>query len=103
MNGQNDKLKGTTQKSEQKPVHEINILSREKMSITGVKEVMSFDDCGASLSTVDGELTVEGEGIKIGALDTSCGRVSLSGKINGLYYSSDSVEKKKGMLKRLFG
>lgn len=85
----------------EKSKHEIRILSRKEASITGVCEVISFDEEGARLNTVEGELWVEGEEIKIGTLDTEGGVVSLSGRINGFYYSDDHKAEKKGFFSRL--
>lgn len=81
--------------------HEIHILERREARILGVCEVVSFDEEGVRLNTVDGELFIEGEGIKIGTLDTDGGVVSLSGKINGFYYSEDRKNEKKGFFSRL--
>ena len=80
--------------------HEIRILGRHEASICGVSEVVSFDEEGAHLNTVLGELFIEGEEIKIGALDTDGGVVLLSGRINGFYYSDDRKPEKKGFFSK---
>lgn len=91
MNGQTDKQS-----------HEIYLKHRREMNINGVKDVDSFDEGMTVLQTVDGELTVEGEGLKIGTLDTDKGIVTVSGKINAVYYSSDESSEKRGLMSRLF-
>ena len=80
---------------------EISLKARRELTVCGVEEVVNFDDCGARLKTVDGELFIEGEEIKISTLDTDRGVVSLLGKINGLYYSSDTEKTKKGFWSRV--
>ena len=80
---------------------EIVLRGRREMSIGGVEEVINFDEEGVRLKSVDGELFVEGSDIKIGVLDTDRGVVTLSGKIDGLYYSRESDREKKGFLGRL--
>lgn len=80
---------------------EMTLKCRREMSICGVEEVISFDDMGVHLLTVDGELYVEGKDIKIDTLDTEVGRVELIGRINGFYYAKDPDEHKKGFLARL--
>ena len=80
---------------EQKKNGEVTLRHRGEMTICGVEEVLSFDDGGVHLMTVDGELYVEGKDIKIGTLDTDSGRVELCGRINGFYYAKDP-DKKKG-------
>ena len=84
----------------EKNKHEIRMLNRREATVFGVSEVISFDEEGARLNTVDGELIIEGEEIKIGTLDTAGGVVSLSGKFNGFYYSEEQKNEKKGFFSR---
>ena len=92
-----------TVRTQEKPIHTVNLTCRSKMEISGVREVTSFDESGAVMNTVDGELTVEGEGIKIGELTVSGGNVILSGRINAIYYAAEAAEKKRSVFSRLFG
>ncbi len=73
---------------------------RREARLCGVTEVVNFDDTGVHLKSVDGELYIEGEELKIGTLDTESGVVSLCGKINAIYYATDS-DRKKGFWSRL--
>ena len=97
---QNDKQ---VKAGQDKPIHSINLVSRANMDISGVREVLSFDDAGAVISTVDGEMTVEGSGIKIGELNTKDGCVTLGGRIDAIYYSEETPERKRSGLRKLFG
>ena len=88
--------------SEEKNIaHEIKLSGRNTMSISGVEEVVGFDEENVHLRTGAGELFVEGKDIKIGTLDTQQGVVALTGRINALYYSSDEGREKKGFFSRL--
>lgn len=87
--------------SEIKKEHEIKLLKRKEMSISGVLEVISFDEESVRLMSVEGEIYVEGEDIKIGVLDTDRGIVTLSGRVNGFYYVSEEKNEKKGFFSRL--
>lgn len=80
--------------------HEIKIIKRKEMSISGVEEVISFDEESVRLMSIEGEIYIEGEDIKIGLLDTDRGLVTLSGKINGFYYISEDKGTKKGFFSR---
>jgi sporulation protein YabP len=91
MNGQTEKQK-----------HEIVLKNRRELTVQGVQEVDSFDENSAVLNTVVGELTVEGEELKIGTLDTEKGVVTVSGRINGVFYSADQPKEKRGIFKRIF-
>lgn len=89
--------------NEQIRQHDIVIRSRASMEICGVKNVISFDEENVCLDTVMGEMTIEGEELNVSSLDTDRGTVHLSGKINGLYYNTESSEPKKGFFGRLLG
>ena len=81
--------------------HDISVKNRTKMSITGVVEVISFDEAAVSLKTICGEMTVEGEGLHIGVLDTERGLVALEGtSIDGIFYLRADGGEKKGLFGR---
>ena len=80
-----------------RPEHRINLVSRRHMDISGVSDVESFDDEGASIITHAGRLTLEGRGIKVSTLDVERGVVSIDGQIDALFYS-DVKEESKGRL-----
>ncbi len=78
--------------------HEVYLTMRRELKISGVKEVESFDDTGAVFHTLCGDLTVEGQEIHISVLDVDRGDVVLSGKIDAIFYPSDSTSEKKRFL-----
>ena len=78
--------------------HSLSLSSREHAELAGVTEVNSFDEECVVLSTVCGELTVEGEGLRVGTLDMTRGVLVIDGKISGLYYADTSQTRKKGFL-----
>ncbi|MBE6546996.1 MAG: sporulation protein YabP [Ruminococcaceae bacterium] len=82
--------------------HGFQVSARKEMSISGVKEVESFDEESVSLHTSGGDMTVEGKGLRIGVLDTDRGVVTLSGRIDGVFYSTEDGEEKRGFWSRLF-
>ena len=84
----------------EKREHEIHIIKRGCMSVSGVEEVVSFDENSVTLISLEGELVIEGEGIKIGALDTDRGVVTLSGRIDGFFYVSEERNEKRGFFSR---
>ena len=80
--------------------------ARKRLVLSGVKEVVSFDDTGAVLLTDCGELCVEGSGIRLSELTgigEGNGEVSITGKIDALFYRADAAEKKRGIRARLLG
>ena len=53
--------------------HNIIIEDRKKLTLSGVKDVISFDDETLLLETVLGRLTVKGAGLHIVNFDTASG------------------------------
>lgn len=80
--------------------HDCIIKGRKHADITGVKEVVSFDSSGVVLVTSCGELTLEGNEIRVGTLDTDRGIVAVDGQICAVYYSDDSKHLRRGIFGR---
>lgn len=91
--------------SDNTPCHKLTLISRKQLSVCGVKEVLSFDPSLVELLTDLGELSVDGEGMRMGTLDTKDGIVELEGRIIAITYSSDDGERRgrKNPFKRLIG
>ena len=88
------------ERSEEKK-HAVSLSAREVARIEGVTEVESFDEQSVALTTDCGEMTVEGEGLRVSTLDLSRGVVEVSGRIDGLYYSATAPKRRLGR-SRLF-
>lgn len=85
-----------------KAEHKIVLNLREKLSITGVKEIINFDDKSLSAKTICGEINIEGENIHINVLNVEVGELEISGKISGIYYLDIYDGDKKSLLARIF-
>ena len=70
--------------------------NRGKLSISGVLDVLSFDDQVVILETELGLLTVKGEDIRINKLSIDTSEVIVEGNISSLSYSDKEIEKTKG-------
>ena len=70
--------------------------NRGKLSISGVLDVLSFDDQVVILETELGLLTVKGENIRINKLSIDTSEVIVEGDISYLAYSDKDPEKSKG-------
>lgn len=70
--------------------------NREKLSISGVLDVLSFDDQIVILETELGLLTVKGENLRINKLSLDTAEVIVDGEIYNLGYSEKDLEKKSG-------
>lgn len=73
--------------------------NRGKLSISGVLDVLSFDDQVVIVETELGLLTVKGENIRINKLSIDTSEVIVEGDIASLSYSdTKNVEKNKGSI-----
>ena len=76
--------------------------NREKLSISGVLDVLSFDDQVVIVETEWGLLTVKGENIRINKLSIDTSEVIVEGEINNLAYSEKEIAQKGSLLGKIF-
>ena len=79
--------------------HSLQLKQRKKLSITGVTEVISFEDTAIVLQTSMGDLVVQGQELKLKTLSLEGGQVSVEGTVSALVYEQPRQE---GFLRRLF-
>lgn len=79
--------------------------NREKLNVTGIIDVFSFDDQIIIIETELGLLTIKGENLKINKLSLDTSDFIVDGKIDSLTYSSSdssSIKKNKNILGKIF-
>lgn len=81
--------------------HKLNLEDRKKLSMTGVTEVISFDDTSVILRTVLGILVVQGSELQLKNLTLEGGNVAVEGQITSLAY--EQVPARGGLFRRFFG
>lgn len=79
-------------------VQNLILENREKLSISGVNDVLSFDDQIVMVDTELGLLTVKGEDIRINKLSLDTAEVIIEGEISSLSYSNNKQEKNTSTL-----
>ena len=79
-------------------IQNVILENREKLNISGVLDVLSFDDQIVIVETELGLLTVKGENLRINKLSIDTSEVIIEGEINALTYSEKDLEKKSGSL-----
>ena len=72
--------------------------NREKLTITGVLDVLSFDDEIVVVETDLGLLNVKGDNLRINKLSIDTSEVIVEGTINNLSYSEKTSDKKGSSL-----
>ncbi len=83
---QKDEIVDLTGESKSEPPHEVSIVDREQIKITGVKQVDTFDEREIVLQTEMGTMTLRGEDLHIEHLDLEEGKVECTGIIVGMQY-----------------
>ena len=82
--------------------HTLSLRARKLLEMRGVTDVLSFDDETVELTTTDGMLTVEGDGLHVKVLNLAEGIVSLDGNISAMTYSEKNSTE-KGTARGFFG
>ena len=84
-------------------VQNLVLENRNKLNVTGVKDVLSFDDEVIIMETELGLLTIKGENLKINKLSIDTGDVIVEGEISNLGYSDHSKKEQEGsFLSKIF-
>lgn len=95
--------KGNSSINNTNVLQNIILENREKLSISGVLDVLSFDDQIVILETELGLLTVKGENLRINKLSLDTSEVIIDGEVYNLGYSEkDSIQKSGGIFNKIF-
>ena len=77
--------------------------NRKILTVSGVLEVMSFDEEKIELSTKLGNLTIKGQDLKMNKLDVQNGDVIIAGSISSMIYNGKNTKKNNdSLLSKLF-
>lgn len=79
-------------------VQNLVLENRGKLSVSGVLDVLSFDDQIVVIETELGLLTIKGEDIRINKLSIDTSEVVVEGDIYSMNYSEKEMEKKSASL-----
>ncbi len=91
------------QRQRTKP-HKMTLDKRAYAVISGVDDVISFDEKEIILETTLGRLTIKGEDMKVSRLTVEQGEVEIGGRMDSFVYSESRGRKAQGesFLGRLF-
>ena len=78
----------------------ITLEDRKKIVLTGVLDVISFDEEQISLNTKLGGLNITGTSLKVNKLDVQNGDIVILGMIKSIVYSSKKAKRKLNLFKR---
>lgn len=86
--------------TEEKLPHKLQMNDRRELTMTGVTEVVSFEDTAVVLKTSLGTLILQGSGLKLKTLSLDGGQVAVDGTISAMVYQEPRAA---GFLQRFFG
>ena len=72
--------------TEERFPHKLTLNERKNLTMTGVTEVVSFEESAVVLRTGLGVLTVHGQELKLKTLSLDGGQVAVDGSISSLVY-----------------
>ena len=85
---------------ERKLPHRLTLNERRELTMTGVTEVVSFEDTAVVLKTSLGTLILQGSGLKLKTLSLDGGQVAVDGTISAMAYQEPRAA---GFFQRFFG
>lgn len=80
--------------------HRLTLNDRRQLTVTGVTEVVSFDENAVLLRTELGELLVQGSGLQLRQLSLEGGQVAVDGTVAAMSYEEP---RQSGWLRRRRG
>lgn len=81
--------------------HNLQLNQRKKLTVTGVSEVVSFDENTVVVQTGLGTLVIQGHQLQLKNLSTDGGEVWVEGSVSSLNY--EEPRPAGGWRQRLFG
>lgn len=87
-----------------RPRHEVVMINRRSLAISGVKNVESFDSEEFLLETEGGFLTIRGQNLHMKNLSLETGEVAIEGLVNEMGYleQGQAGDRSKGFFGKLF-
>ena len=81
--------------------HVVTIDNRQKMSVTDISEIDSFDEEEIRASLNDGAVIIKGEKLHIQTLDLAAGKAEITGIIDSLMYVKVREKGDRGFLAKI--
>lgn len=84
--------------------HKIVMVGRKSGTISGISDVLSFDENEILLDTDMGLLTIKGKELHISRLSLELGEADMEGKVDSFAYSEKGHKKKQegSLVSRMF-
>ncbi len=80
----------------------LTLWNRKILNLSGIEDVISFDELSVYLVTKEGNLLIEGAELHITTLDVSEGNMTIEGVINSMVYHDKENAPKGGFFSKMF-
>ncbi len=81
--------------------HNLILEDRNKLSLSGVTDVESFNDNEVSLYTSQGELVIRGKNLHVDEVSLETGDLEMSGEVKSIIYGDRDRTKKPTLWKKI--
>ena len=76
--------------------------NRKKLTLTGIKDVLSFDDEIVIVESELGLLNIKGADLKVNKISVESGDVIIDGTVRAIEYSDKNMTQKQGLMSKIF-
>ena len=81
--------------------HSLYLSNRKNLSLSGVKDLLAFDENSVSVISIMGNIVIRGANIKIGSFNTDTGDMQIEGEFSAIIYL-DNQNGKESFFKKLW-
>ena len=84
-----------------KKEHALSLEERSKLFVSGVEDVLNFDEHMMTFNTLRGAMIIEGNSLHIHSLSLESGQVEVEGTVDAIFYEDRNEKVKRGFFSRL--
>ncbi|MBR1422354.1 MAG: sporulation protein YabP [Ruminococcus sp.] len=81
--------------------HNMILENRNKLFLTGINEILQFDETQLRMFTELGELRIKGSGLHISDMSVESGELNVEGRINSMTYENNRTKKRTAVFDKL--
>ena len=83
-------------------IQNVILENRKKLTMTGIKDVLSFDDEVVVVDSELGLINIKGTDLRVNKISTESGDVIVEGTIRTIEYSDKDLSTRQGFMSRIF-
>ena len=83
-------------------VQNVILENRKKLTMTGIKDVLSFDDEVVVVESELGLINIKGNDLRVNKISVESGDVIVEGVIRAVEYADKDFSPRQGLMSRIF-